>query len=65
MRELKSDGMTMLIATHEMGFARDFADAVCFPDGGRTVELGARERIFSDPAQSATRRLRARVLERA
>ena len=49
-RELKSDGMTMLIATHEMGFARDFADEVCFLDGGRIVERGAPEQIFGDPA---------------
>ena len=64
-RELKSDGMTMLIATHEMGFARDFADEVCFLDGGRIVERGAPAQIFGDPAQAATRRFLARVLERA
>ncbi len=64
-RELKSDGMTMLIATHEMGFARDFADEVCFLDGGRIVERGAPAKIFGDPAQAATRRFLARVLERA
>ncbi len=64
-RELKSDGMTMLIATHEMGFARDFADAVCFLDGGCIVERGSPEQIFGDPAQAATRRFLARVLERA
>ena len=64
-RELKSDGMTMLIATHEMGFARDFADEVCFLDGGRIVERGAPAQIFGEPAQAATRRFLARVLERA
>jgi polar amino acid transport system ATP-binding protein len=64
-RELKSDGMTMLIATHEMGFARDFADEVCFLDGGRIVERGAPAQIFGDPAEAATRRFLARVLERA
>ena len=64
-RELKSDGMTMLIATHEMGFARDFAEEVCFLDGGRIVERGAPAQIFGDPAQAATRRFLARVLERA
>jgi polar amino acid transport system ATP-binding protein len=63
--ELKSDGMTMLIATHEMGFARDFADEVCFLDGGHIVERGAPAQIFGDPAQAATRRFLARVLERA
>jgi polar amino acid transport system ATP-binding protein len=63
-RELKADGMTMLIATHEMDFARDFADEVCFLDGGRIVERGAPERIFGDPAEPATRRFLARVLAR-
>jgi polar amino acid transport system ATP-binding protein len=62
-RELKSDGMTMLIATHEMDFARDFADEVCFLDGGRIVERGVPEQIFGDPAAPATRRFLARVLK--
>ena len=64
-RELKSDGMTMLIATHEMGFAREFADEVCHLDGGLIVERGAPAQIFGDPTEVATRRFLARVLERA
>jgi polar amino acid transport system ATP-binding protein len=63
-RELKGDGMTMLIATHEMGFARDFADEVCFLEGGRIIERGAPEQIFGEPAELATRRFLARILER-
>lgn len=61
-KELKGDGMTMLIATHEMRFAREFADEVCHLDGGRIVERGAPERIFSEPAHPSTRRFLARVL---
>ena len=49
-RELKAEGMTMLIATHEMGFARDFADQVCFLADGRIVERGPPEQIFTAPA---------------
>jgi polar amino acid transport system ATP-binding protein len=60
--ELKGDGMTMLIATHEMGFAREFADEVCFLDAGRIVERGAPAQIFSEPAQASTRRFLARLL---
>ena len=61
--ELKRDGMTMLIATHEMGFAREFADEVCHLDGGQIVERGAPEQIFSEPAHPSTRRFLARVLQ--
>jgi polar amino acid transport system ATP-binding protein len=61
-RELKADGMTMLIATHEMGFARDFADQVCFLDGGRILERGAPEQIFTAPEREETRRFLARLL---
>jgi polar amino acid transport system ATP-binding protein len=62
-RELKGDGMTMLIATHEMGFAREFADAVCFLEAGRIVERGPPAQIFSEPTQASTRRFLARLLE--
>ena len=48
-RELASDGMTMLIATHEMGFARDIAQRVCFLDEGRIAEEGAPEQMFTEP----------------
>ena len=63
-RELKGDGMTMLIATHEMGFAREFADHVCHLEGGRIVERGTPEQIFNAPAHPSTRRFLARLLER-
>ena len=62
-RELKGDGMTTMIATHEMEFAREFAGQVCHGDGGRIVERGAPERIFSEPAHPSTRRFPARVLD--
>jgi polar amino acid transport system ATP-binding protein len=52
----------MVIATHEMGFARDFADQVCFLSDGRIVERGKPEQIFSSPAQPETQRFLARLL---
>ena len=61
-RELKAEGMTMLIATHEMGFARDVADQVCFLEGGRILERGAPEQIFTAPEREETRRFLARLL---
>ena len=62
-RDLKADGMTMIIATHEMGFARDVADEVCFLHEGRIVERGPAERIFSAPEQPETQRFLRRMLE--
>jgi polar amino acid transport system ATP-binding protein len=61
-RELKGEGMTMVIATHEMGFARDFADQVCFLSDGRIVERGEPAQIFTSPAQPETQRFLARLL---
>ena len=55
--------MTMLIATHEMGFARDIANQVCFLDGGRILEQDAPDRIFSDPQHLRTRRFLQRIIE--
>ena len=52
-RDLKADGMTMLIATHEMGFAREVADRVCFLDGGRILEQGPPEQVLGDPRSRA------------
>jgi polar amino acid transport system ATP-binding protein len=54
-RELARTGMTMLIATHEMAFARDIANRVCFLDEGRIIEEGPPERIFTAPEQPRTR----------
>ena len=50
-RELKHEGMTMLIATHEMSFARDVADQVCYLQDGRIVERGSPEQIFTAPSE--------------
>jgi polar amino acid transport system ATP-binding protein len=61
-REMRGLGMTMVIATHEMGFAREIADRVCFLDHGRILEQGPPEEILADPAQEATREFLARVI---
>jgi polar amino acid transport system ATP-binding protein len=62
-RELKQEGMTMLIATHEMGFAREVADEVCFLHDGLIVERGDPERIFTAPERPETQRFLRRLLE--
>ncbi len=62
-RELARGGMTMLIATHEMGFAREIADRVCFLDAGLILEEGAPERIFTTPAEPRTRQFLQRIVE--
>ena len=62
-RELKEEGMTMVIATHEMGFAREVADQVCFLEAGLIAESGPPEKIFSDPEAPETRRFLRRLLE--
>jgi ABC-type polar amino acid transport system ATPase subunit len=55
MRQLAEEGMTMIVVTHEMQFARDMADRVVFFDGGRVAESGTPDQIFSDPRQERTR----------
>ena len=62
-RELARAGMTMLIATHEMGFARDIANRVCFLDAGSILEEGPPEQIFSEPREERTRRFLQRVID--
>jgi polar amino acid transport system ATP-binding protein len=62
-RELASGGMTMLIATHEMGFAREIADRVCFLADGRIVEEAPPERLFSSPSDERTQRFLRRIVE--
>jgi polar amino acid transport system ATP-binding protein len=62
-RGLKDDGMTMVIATHEMGFARDVADQVCFLDQGRILEHGPPEQIFSSPTEPRTQQFLQRIIE--
>ena len=61
-RELAQGGMTMLIATHEMSFARETADRVCFLDGGAILEEGPPDRIFSAPTEARTRRFLQRIV---
>jgi polar amino acid transport system ATP-binding protein len=61
-RELAQDGLTMLLATHEMGFAREVASQVCFLDQGRILERGTPAQIFEDPQQDRTRQFLSRVL---
>ena len=61
-RELAAGGMTMLIATHEMGFARDIADRVCFLDGGVILEQGAPAQIFSAPREPRTQQFLERIV---
>ncbi|MEV4202793.1 amino acid ABC transporter ATP-binding protein [Micromonospora globbae] len=62
-RDLKADGMTMVLATHEMGFAREVADQVCFLDGGRVVEAGPPEQVLGDPTHPRTRQFLKRIIE--
>jgi polar amino acid transport system ATP-binding protein len=62
-RELAAGGMTMLIATHEMGFAREIANRVCFLDGGVILEQGPPEQIFSEPQEPRTRQFLQRIVE--
>ncbi|MEU5936463.1 amino acid ABC transporter ATP-binding protein [Micromonospora sp. NPDC047187] len=62
-RDLKADGMTMVLATHEMGFAREVADEVCFLDAGRVVESGPPEQVLGEPTQPRTRQFLRRIIE--
>jgi polar amino acid transport system ATP-binding protein len=62
-RELAAGGMTMLIATHEMGFARDIAARVCFLDDGSILEQGPPEQIFSAPREPRTQQFLQRIIE--
>jgi len=62
-RELAAGGMTMLIATHEMGFARDIANRVCFLDAGIILEEGPPEQIFSSPREARTQRFLQSIIE--
>ena len=62
-RELAAGGMTMLIATHEMSFARDIASRVCFLDAGVILEQGPPAQIFSTPQEPRTRQFLDRIIE--
>ena len=62
-RELASEGMTMILATHEMGFAREVASRVAFLESGHIIEIGPPDRIFSTPSQPRTAVFLQRVIE--
>ncbi len=62
-RELAAGGMTMVLATHEMSFARDIANRVCFLDEGRILEQGPPEHIFTTPREERTQRFLQRIIE--
>jgi polar amino acid transport system ATP-binding protein len=62
LRQLRAQGMTMVLATHEMGFARELADKVCFLEAGRILEEGPPERLFAAPREARTRAFLRRVL---
>jgi polar amino acid transport system ATP-binding protein len=61
-RDLKDEGVTMLLATHEMGFAREVADTVCFLHGGRLLEVGPPEQVLEAPERPETQRFLRRLL---
>lgn len=60
--QLKDEGMTMVLATHEMSFAQEAADKICFLDQGVIVEAGPPEQIFANPKQTRTREFLSRVM---
>lgn len=62
MKDLANDGMTMVVVTHEMGFAREVADRVIFMDGGKIVEEDSPENMFSNPKEQRTREFLEKVL---
>ena len=64
MRELANEGMTMVIVTHEMGFARQISNRIFFMDEGMIVEQGSAEQIFDNPQQDRTRAFLSKVLPR-
>lgn len=62
MKELANEGMTMAVVTHEMGFAREVGDRVCFVDGGIILEQGTPEDIFNHPKEERTKNFLSKVL---
>lgn len=63
MKELADEGMTMVVVTHEMGFAKEVADRVIFMDGGKIVEEGIPQQIFSNPKEERTKMFLNKVLK--
>jgi len=62
MKDLAAQGMTMIVVTHEMGFAREVADRVLFMDGGRVVETGTPEHFFQNPTEDRTKLFLSKIL---
>ncbi|NQV92348.1 MAG: amino acid ABC transporter ATP-binding protein, partial [Candidatus Aquiluna sp.] len=62
MKELAQDGMTMIVVTHEMGFAREVADRVVFMDKGEIVEVGTPSEIFDNPKEERTKKFLSQIL---
>jgi polar amino acid transport system ATP-binding protein len=63
MKTLAREGMTMVVVTHEMGFAREVADRVVFMDGGAVVETGTPEHFFKDPTHDRTKLFLGQILK--
>jgi polar amino acid transport system ATP-binding protein len=63
MRELAAEGMTMIVVTHEMGFAREVADRVVFMDEGLIIEEGTADEVLGNPSEERTKRFIGLVLE--
>jgi polar amino acid transport system ATP-binding protein len=63
MKTLAKEGMTMVVVTHEMGFAREVADRVVFMDAGAIVETGPPEHFFSNPAHGRTKLFLSQILK--
>jgi polar amino acid transport system ATP-binding protein len=62
-RELAHEGLTMLLATHEMGFAKEVASQVCFLDAGQILEHGTAEQVFEEPREERTQQFLSRVVK--
>lgn len=62
MKQLANEGMTMAVVTHEMGFAREVGDRVCFVDGGKILEEGTPEAIFGNPKEERTKNFLSKIL---
>jgi polar amino acid transport system ATP-binding protein len=62
MKDLAKEGMTMIVVTHEMGFAREVADRVVFMDGGKILEEGTPEQVFKNPKEARTKAFLEKIL---
>jgi len=64
LRQLRHQGMTMILATHEMGFAKEVADTICMLDHGRIIEKGSPEALLNNPSEQRTRDFLSAVIKR-